>query len=140
MTNVNRLRSLLLLAVGGILGGLFVSAWDHRAALAERDNPQSTPAATMQADLARLKEMRRPRLIQWLMSRCSRPIYGSRPKKYGHWLTILGRNASPHAVGSALESRPEKTGTRQIADMQSIFDGVDNGTLASVEEDYPDER
>ena len=60
MTNANRLRSLFLLAVGGILGGLFTSAWDHRTALAEPDNPQATPAATMQADLAHLKEIAPP--------------------------------------------------------------------------------
>jgi hypothetical protein len=56
MANANWFRSLLLLVVGGILGGLFASAWDHPTALAQRDNPQATPA-TMQADLAHLKEI-----------------------------------------------------------------------------------
>ncbi len=133
MTNANRLLSLLLLAVGGILGGLFVSAWDHRAALAERDNPQSTPAATTQADLAHLKEIAPPAshpMVDVAMFATNLWFAGQK-KNWPLANYYLGEMRNRMRWEVHLNPGPKRAdGT--IAEMQSIFDGVDNGTLTSV--------
>ncbi len=132
MTNANRLLSLLLLVVGGILGGLFVLAWDHRA-LAERDNPQSTSAATMQADLAHLKEIAPPAshpMVDVAMFATNLWFAGQK-KNWPLANYYLGEMRNRIRWEVHLNPGPKRPdGT--IADMQSIFDGVDNGTLTSV--------
>jgi hypothetical protein len=59
MPNVNRLRCLLLLISGGILGSLVTVVWERSPLMAQQNNPQAT-AATMQADVARLKTITPP--------------------------------------------------------------------------------
>jgi hypothetical protein len=56
MANANRLRSLFLLVVGAVFGGVLAPECDHSTALVQAQNPQVT-SATMQADLAHLKEI-----------------------------------------------------------------------------------
>jgi hypothetical protein len=133
MANANRLRSLLLLAVGGILGGLFVSAWDHRAARAERDNPQAASAATMQADLAHLKEIAPPAshpMVDVAMFTANLWFAGQE-KNWPLANYYLGEMRNRMRWEVHLNPGPKRAdGT--IVDMQSIFDGIDNGTVTSV--------
>lgn len=133
MTNANRLRSLLLFAVGGILGGLFTSAWDHRAVLAEHDSPQATPAATMQPDLAHLKEIAPPAshpMVDVAMFATNLWFAGQK-KNWPLANYYLGEMRNRMRWEVHLNPGPKRPdGT--IADMQSIFDGVDNGTLTSM--------
>jgi hypothetical protein len=133
MTNANQLRTFLLLSVGGILGGLFVSAWDHRAVLAERDNPQATTAATTQADLAHLKEIAPPAshpMVDVAMFATNLWFAGQK-KNWPLANYYLGEMRNRMRWEVHLNPGPKRPdGT--IADMQSIFDGVDNGTLTSV--------
>jgi hypothetical protein len=56
MANANWIRSLKVFVLGAILGRLFVSAWEHPAAMAQQNSPQANPA-TMQADVAHLKDL-----------------------------------------------------------------------------------
>src|SRR5436853_531537 len=59
MAKASFARGLLLLAVGGILGAICATAWEHSTALAQRDTPQANPA-TLQTDVAHLKEITPP--------------------------------------------------------------------------------
>ena len=59
MPNANWIRSLQMLVLGAILGGLFISLWEHPAAIAQQNSPQANPA-TMQADVAHLKDLTPP--------------------------------------------------------------------------------
>jgi hypothetical protein len=135
MANANWLRSLLLLVAGGVLGGLFTSAWDHRAVLAQRDDPQATPPAlaTMQADVAHLKEIVPPAshpMVDVAMFASSLWFAGQK-KNWPLANYYLGEMRNRMRWEVHLNPGPKRAdGT--IVDMQSIFDGVDNGTLTAV--------
>src|SRR5437899_12877476 len=58
MAKANWFRGSALLVLGAILGSLFVSSWEHPAAVAQQNNPQATPP-TM-ADVAHLKDITPP--------------------------------------------------------------------------------
>jgi hypothetical protein len=53
MAKANWLRSVGLLSVGAILGGVFVASWEHSAARAQQNNPPVTQA-TLVADVTHL--------------------------------------------------------------------------------------
>src|SRR5689334_21237436 len=59
IANANRLRSLLLLLMGGMLGVHFASSRVRLTAIAQQINPQASPT-TLQAFVAHLKELRPP--------------------------------------------------------------------------------
>ncbi len=135
MANATWLRSLLLTVVGGLLGGLLVSAWDHHAAPAQRDSLQTTPAelATMQADLAHLKEIAPPAshpMVDVAMFAANLWFAGQK-KNWPLANYYLGEMRNRMRWEVHLNPGPKRAdGT--VVDMQSIFDGVDNGTLTSV--------
>ena len=123
------------LAVAGLLGGLLVSAWDHHAVLAQRDNLQATPAefVTMQTDLAHLKEIAPPAshpMVDVAMFAANLWFAGQK-KNWPLANYYLGEMRNRMRWEVHLNPGPKRAdGT--IVDMQSIFDGVDNGTLTSV--------
>ncbi len=135
MANTNWLRSLLLLVVGGIVGGLLASTWEHSVVLAQRDNAQGTAAtlATMQTDLAHLKEIVPP---------ASHPMVDVGLFAANLWFAGQRRNwpLANYYLGEMrnrmrweVHLNPGPKGADgTTVDMQSIFDGVDNGTLTSV--------
>jgi len=59
MSGTNWIRSLQMLLLGAMLGGLFVSSWGHPTAVAQQNSPQANPA-TMQSDVAHLKDITPP--------------------------------------------------------------------------------
>ena len=132
MANINWIRSLLLLVVGGILGGLFVSAWDHSTALAQRDSPQATPAAA-QADLAHLKEIVPPAshpMVDVAMFAANLWFAGQK-KNWPLANYYLGEMRNRMRWEVHLNPGPKRPdGT--IVDMQSTFDGIDNGSLTTL--------
>jgi hypothetical protein len=135
MANANWLRSLLLTVVGGLLGGLLVSAWDHHAVAAQRDSLQTAPAelATIQADLAHLKEIAPPAshpMVDVGMFAANLWFAGQK-KNWPLANYYLGEMRNRMRWEVHLNPGPKRAdGT--IVDMQSVFDGVDNGTLTSV--------
>ena len=59
MAKANWFRGSALLVVGAILGGLFVSSWEHSAARAQLNNPPVTQA-TVLSDVTRLRDITPP--------------------------------------------------------------------------------
>jgi hypothetical protein len=135
MANAKWLQSLVLTVVGGLLGGLMVSAWDHHTVLAQRDNLQATAAelATMQTDMAHLKELAPPAshpMVDVAMFAANLWFAGQK-KNWPLANYYLGELRNRMRWEVHLNPGPKRAdGT--IVDMQSIFDGVDNGTLTSV--------
>ena len=72
MANVNWIRSLQMLVLGALLGGLFVLTWERPAANAQQNGPQANPA-TLQADVAHLKDLTPPNSHPMV------PVSGSQP-------------------------------------------------------------
>ncbi|HET6144136.1 MAG TPA: hypothetical protein VFE02_11565, partial [Candidatus Acidoferrales bacterium] len=56
MANAGRIKNLQMLALGAVLGGIFVLLWQRPTAIAQQNSPQAN-AATVQADMARLKDL-----------------------------------------------------------------------------------
>jgi hypothetical protein len=135
MANANWLRSLLLTVVGGLLGGLLVSAWDHHVVPAQRASLQATRAelTTMQTDLAHFKEIAPPAshpMVDVAMFAANLWFAGQK-KNWPLANYYLGEMRNRMRWEVHLNPGPKRAdGT--IVDMQSIFDGVDNGTLTSV--------
>ncbi|MFI5073139.1 MAG: hypothetical protein ACHP8A_19885, partial [Terriglobales bacterium] len=59
MASTNWIRSLQMLLLGALLGGLFVSSRGRSTANAQQNSPQANPA-TLQADVAHLKDLTPP--------------------------------------------------------------------------------
>src|SRR5579863_6661471 len=135
MANANWLRSLGLTVVGGLLGGLLGSAWDHHAVLAQRDNLQATPAelATMRADLAHLKEIAPPAshpMVEVAMFAANLWFAGQK-KNWPLANYYLGEARNRIRWEVRLNPGPKGADGKPV-DMQAIFDGIDNGSLATI--------
>src|ERR1700722_13457282 len=135
MTNANWHRSLLLVMIGAIVGALLVSAWDRSSALAQTGNPQANPSApaTMQADLAHLKDIVPP---------ASHPMVDAAMFAANLWFAAQKRNwpLANYYLGEMrnrmrwevhLNPAPKGADGKPV-DMQSIFDGIDNGSLTTL--------
>jgi len=135
MANANWFRSLFLLVVGGVLGGLLSSAWNHSTALAQAQNPQATPAtpATMQADLMHLKEIVPPAshpMVDVAMFTANLWFAGQK-KNWPLANYYLGEMRNRMRWEVHLNPGPKGADGKPV-DMQSIFDGIDNGSLTTV--------
>jgi hypothetical protein len=132
MVNAKWVRSLQLLAIGALLGGLFVSTWEHQAANAQQNGPQVTPA-TMQADVAHLKDITPPNshpMVEVGLFAANLWFAGEKQNwpLAGYYLNEM-RNRIRWEVH--LNPGPKGADGNPV-DMQSIFDGIDNGTLPVV--------
>src|SRR5580692_8156250 len=132
MANANWMRNLEMLAVGALLGGLFVSSWERPAALAQQNNPQASPA-TLQADVAHLKELLPPHshpMVEAGMFAAN--LWFAGEKK--NWpLADYYLNEMRNRIRWEVHLNPNPKGADgNPVDMQSIFDGIDNGTLPKV--------
>jgi len=135
MANANWFRSLLLLVVGGILGGIFVSAWDRSAVFAQRENAQTpaTAAPTPQAELAHLQDIVPPAshpMVDVAMFAANLWFAGQK-KNWPLANYYLGEMRNRMRWEVHLNSGPKGPDGKPV-DMQSIFDGVDNGSLTTV--------
>lgn len=135
MSNANWFRSLVLVFLGGVVGGLFALAWEHSTVLAQRDNPQATSAspATMQTDLARLKDIVPPNshpMVDVAMFAVN--LWFAAQKK--NWpLANYYLNEMRNRIRWEVHVNPGPKGADgNPVDMQAIFDGIDNGSLATV--------
>jgi hypothetical protein len=132
MADVIRIRGLQMFVVGAILGGLFVSLWEHPAAIAQQNSPQANPA-TMQADVAHLKEIIPPHSHPMVeVGMFAANLWFAGEKK--NWpLADYYLNETRNRIRWEVHLNPDPKGADgNPVDMQSIFDGIDNGTLPKV--------
>jgi hypothetical protein len=132
MANDNWLRSLLLVFVGGILGGLFALAWERPTALAQQNSPQVTPA-TLQADVAHLKDIRPPDshpMVEVAMFAANLWFAGEK-KNWPLANYYLGEVRGRMGWEVRLNPGPKGADGNPV-DMKSIFDGIDQGSLTKV--------
>ncbi len=132
MVNTGWIRSLKLLTLGAILGGLFVSMWEHPAAVAQQNGPQAT-AASLQVDVAHLKDLLPPHshpMVEVGMFAANLWFAGEKR----NWpLADYYLNETRNRIRWEVHLNPGPKGADgNPVDMQSIFDGIDNGTLPKV--------
>jgi hypothetical protein len=132
MTGTNWIRSLQMLLLGAMLGGLFVSSWGHSTAVAQQNSPQANPA-TMQSDVAHLKDITPPNshpMVEVGMFAANLWFAGEKQ----NWpLASNYLNETRNRIRWEVHLNPGPKGADgNPVDMQSIFDGIDNGTLPAV--------
>ncbi len=132
MANANWMRNLEMLILGAILGGLLVSSWSRPAVLAQQSAPQAS-AATVAADVSHLKDLVPPHshpMVEAGMFAANVWFAGEKQNwpLAGYYLNET-RNRIRWEV--ALNPGPKGADGNPV-DMQSIFDGIDNGTLPRV--------
>lgn len=132
MVKAKSSRTLQTLLLGAMLGGLAVSWWDHPVAVGQQNGPQSSPA-TLQADVARLKDIAPPNshpMVEAGMFAAN--LWFAGEKK--NWpLAGYFLNETRNRIRWEVHLNPGPKGADgNPVDMQSIFDGIDNGTLAQV--------
>ena len=129
MASDNRMRSLQLFVLGGLLGGFFVWIAVRPTAVAQQNAPPANPAS-IQADVAHLKEITPPN---------SHPMVEAGMFAANLWFAGEKRNwpLADYFLGEMrnrirwevrLNPGPKGPDGNPV-DMQAIFDGIDNGTL-----------
>jgi hypothetical protein len=132
MANANWIRSLQLLVLGAVLGGFFVSSWERPAVMAQQNSPQANPA-TLQADVAHLKDLTPPHSHPMVeVGMFAANLWFAGEKK--NWpLADYYLNETRNRIRWEVHLNPSPKGADgNPVDMQSIFDGIDNGTLPKV--------
>jgi hypothetical protein len=134
MANVNGVRAVLLLALGCVLGVLLTVGWDQSTALAQRETPGTGSAPpTPQVELAHLQDIVPP---------SSHPMVDVAMFTANLWFAAQKKNwpLANYYFGELrnrmrwevkLNPGPKGPDGKPV-DMQSIFDGIDNGSLAMV--------
>jgi hypothetical protein len=129
MARSESFRSLLLLVVGGVLGGIFVSAWERPTAIAQG----TTNPATIQTDVARLKDITPPNSHPMVdVAMFAANIWFAGEKK--NWPLAnyyLGEMRNRMRWEVHLNPGPKGADGNPV-DMASIFDGIDKGSLTTV--------
>jgi len=131
MAPANWFRGSALLVLGAILGGLFVSAWEHPAAVAQQNNPQATPP-TM-ADVAHLKDITPPfshPMVDVAMFAANLWFAGDK-KNWPLANYYLGEMRNRLGWEVRLNPSPKGADGNPV-DMKNIFDGIDTGSLTKL--------
>jgi len=132
MVNASRIRSLEMIALGAILGGLFVFLWERPPAQAQQNGPQAN-LATIQADVAHLKDILPPHSHPMVeVGMFAANLWFAGEKK--NWpLAGYYLNEARNRIRWEVRLYPDPKGADgNPVDVQSIFDGIDNGTLPKV--------
>ena len=131
MAPANWFRSSALLVLGAILGGLFVSSWEHPAAVAQQNNPQAAPP-TM-ADVAHLKDITPPfshPMVDVAMFAANLWFAGDK-KNWPLANYYLGEMRNRLGWEVRLNPSPKGADGNPV-DMKNIFDGIDTGSLTKL--------
>lgn len=132
MANANWIRSLELLGLGAVLGGLFVSSWGHSTAMARPDGPQADPA-TMQEDVAHLKDIAPPNSHPMVEAGMFAANLWFAGEKRNWPLANYFLNETRNRLRWEVHLNPRPRGfDGDPLDLQSIFDGIDHGSIATV--------
>jgi hypothetical protein len=133
MTHLRFLRGALLVVLGFALGGLFVTAWEHSTASAQRENAAAPP--NPQADLQRLKDIVPP---------FSHPMVDVGYHAANLWFAVQKKNwpLANYYWGEtrnrlrwevALNPGPKGTDGNPV-DMKATLDGIEHGSMAKVKD------
>ena len=141
MTDWRFMRSAGLVAVGFVLGSLFVTVWGHSSALAQRDNaaPPAAPAPpappTMQ-DVQHLKDIAPPMSHPMVDAGFNATnLWFAGEKKYWPLANyFLGETRNRMRWETILNPGPKGTDGNPV-DMKSTFDGIDKGSLTTLKAD-----
>lgn len=132
MANANWIRNLEMLILGALIGGLLVSSWSRYEVLAQQTAPPASPA-TVAADVAHLKDLLPPHshpMVEVGMFAANMWFAGQKQNwpLAGYYL-----NETRNRIRWEVQLNPGPKGADgNPVDMQSIFDGIDNGTLPRV--------
>jgi hypothetical protein len=132
MANANWVRSLEIFFVGAALGGFLVASWERPAVSAQQASAQASPT-TMQSDVERLKDLVPPHshpMVEAGMFAAN--LWFAGEKK--NWpLAGYFLNETRNRIRWEVHLNPGPKGADgNPVDMQSIFDGVDNGSITKV--------
>ena len=133
MTRLRPLRSVLLVTLGFAIGSLFMTTWQHSAALAQREN--AAAPSNPQADLERLKSITPP---------MSHPMVDVGYHTANLWFAAQKKNwpLANYYWGEtrnrlrwevALNPGPKGTDGNPV-DMKATLDGIEHGSLAKVKD------
>jgi hypothetical protein len=132
MARANWFRSAALLVVGAILGGLFVSSWEHSAARAQQNNPPVTQA-TVLSDVTRLRDITPPfshPMVDVAMFAANLWFAGDK-KNWPLANYYLGELRNRMGWEVRLNPSPKGADGTPV-DMKNIFDGIDSGSLTKM--------
>jgi hypothetical protein len=132
MAKANYFRSMTLLLVGGILGGLFVATWEHSAAIAQQNNPPVTQA-TLVADVTHLRDITPPNshpMVDVAMFAANLWFAGDK-KNWPLANYYLGEMRNRMRWEVRVNPSPKGADGNPV-DMANIFDGIDKGSLTKL--------
>src|SRR5579863_10006666 len=132
MVKPDWLRTAGLLVLGAILGGLFVSAWEHSAARAQQNVPPVTQA-TLVTDVTHLRDITPPNSHPMVdVAMFAANIWFAGDKK--NWpLANYYLNEMRNRMLWETHLNPAPKGVDgNPVDMANIFDGIDHGSLTKV--------
>src|SRR5690349_17424396 len=133
MMRLRPFRSVLLVTLGFAVGSLFMAAWQHSTALAQREN--AAAPSNPQADLDRLKSITPP---------MSHPMVDVGYHAANLWFAVQKKNwpLANYYWGEtrnrlrwevALNPGPKGTDGNPV-DMKGTLDGIEHGSLAKVKD------
>lgn len=132
MAIANKIRSLQTFFLGALAGGLLVASIQRPAASAQQTKPAASPA-TLEADVEHLKDLTPPHshpMVEAGMFAAN--LWFAGEKK--NWpLAGYFLNETRNRIRWEVHLNPGPKGADgNPVDMQSIFDGVDNGSITKV--------
>jgi hypothetical protein len=132
MANANWIRNLQMLVLGALLGGLFLPSLWHPSAIAQQNSPQAN-LATMQADVAHLKDLTPPHSHPMVEAGMFAANLWFAGEKRNWPLADYYLNETRNRIRWEVHLNPGPKGADgNPVDMQAIFDGIDNGSLATL--------
>ncbi len=132
MAKASGFRSAALMALGAILGGLFVATWEHATAVAQQNNPPVTQA-TVLADVTRLRDITPPfshPMVDVAMFAANLWFAGDK-KNWPLANYYLGELRNRLGWEVRLNPSPKGADGNPV-DMANIFDGIDKGSLTKL--------
>lgn len=132
MQNAQWVRAAALVIFGAVLGGGLVAAWDKGSAFAQQKEGTAA-AGTLQEQLAHLQEIVPPAshpMVEAAMF-AANVWFAGQKKNWPLANYYLGETRNRIRWEVKLNPSP-KGADGKAMDMQSIFDGMDNGSIAAL--------
>jgi len=131
MARIKRIRSLLIFVLGAVVGAFTGASWE-RPVISAQQSPQASPAS-MQADVDHLKDLVPPHshpMVEAGMFAAN--LWFAGEKK--NWpLAGYFLNETRNRIRWEVHLNPGPKGADgKPVDMQSIFDGIDNGSITKA--------
>lgn len=130
MANASWMRSAVLLITGAIFGVLLTIAWSGTTLFAQRENG---PAQTPEEQIAQIKPPASHPMVDVAMF-AANVWFAGQKKNWPLANYYLGEARNRIAWEVRLNPGPKGADGKPV-DMKSIFDGIDNGSLAMLKKD-----